>query len=150
MDIGSSILVSSLLLLAAVGLMVSHLRAWRRAQEEPLEPEEFDFRRRQFRRRIQTSAMLGLLAVGLFVGQLIPGPPMLVVLFWGVVLLVLGWMGLLALADIWATKHHFDRMRQSYLVEEAKLHAELRRVRAVGGNGKAKRSRPGPTGREEA
>jgi len=137
-NIWLSILVSSFLLLCAVGLIISHHRTWCRLQQEQLGAEELDYRRRQFRRRMQTSAMLGLLAVALLVGQLISGPPLLVLLFWGAVMLVLGWVGLLALVDIWATKHHFGRVRQAFLAEEAKLQAELRRLKAAGGNGKAR------------
>ena len=134
------------LLLCATGLMISHLRTWRRLQQGELEAEEFDYHRRQFRRRTQTSGLLGLLAVAIFVGRLIltTGPPLLVLIFWIGVLLVLGWMALLALVDIWATKHHFGRLRQTYLIEEAKLQAELRRIRAARGNGKANKNHRGP------
>lgn len=86
---------------------------------------------------MQTSAMLGLLAVALLVGPLLTGPLLLVLGFWAAVLLVVCWVGLLAAVDIWATRHHFSRLRHTYLVEEAKLHAEIRRLRAVRGNGKA-------------
>ena len=68
MDLYSLALMSSLLLLAAVGLMVSHVRSWRAFQRTNLAAEEFDYRRRQFRRRMQTSAMLGILAVAMFAG----------------------------------------------------------------------------------
>jgi len=146
MNLGSSALVSSFLLLCAAGLMISHVRTWQQVKRQQPETEELDYRRRQFRRRMQTSAMLGLLSIALFVGQLITGPPLLVVAFWGAVLLTLCWIGLLAVLDIWATKHHFGRMRQTYLVEEAKLQAELRRIRGANRNVKAKRNGRGPEG----
>ena len=47
------------------------------------------------------------------------------------------WVALLALVDMWATKHHFGRLRHRCLVEQAKLEAEARRIRSVRGNGKA-------------
>ncbi len=131
--------VSSLLLLVAVGLMISHQRTWQSARQQQLKADEQDFRRRQFRRRMQTSGMLAVLAVALFAGQLIPGPPLLVFAFWGGVLIVVIWLTLLALGDMWATKHYFGRMRQKYLVEQARLQAELRRIRTVEGNGRDKR-----------
>ena len=146
MNFWLSALVSLFLLACAAGLMISHHRTWRRVQRRQPEAEELDYRRRQFRRRTQTSAMLGLLAVAIFVVQLIPGPPLLVLISWGVVLLVLGWIGLLAVVDIWATKHYFGRLRQTFLVEEAKLQAELRRIRVAGGNGKSRGNGRGSKG----
>ena len=139
MDLSSVIFVSVLLLLAAGGLMISHVRTWRAFQQEQLDPREFDYRRRQFRRRMQTSAMLAVLAGALFIGHLLTlwlESQLFAVVFWGGVMLVLCWVGLLAAADIWATKHHFGRLRHECLVEQARLHAELRRIQAVRGNGK--------------
>ena len=141
-DIWTSALFSLFLLLCAAGLLTSHVRTWRRLQQQGLEPDDLDYRRRQFRRRMQTSAMLGLLAVALFVGQLATSrveSKLFVFGYWGGVLLVVGWVGLLSVADILATKHHFGRLRQTYLVEQAKLHAELRRIQATRGNGEAKK-----------
>jgi len=141
-------LVTLLLLLGAGCLIISHVVAWRRIQRRRPEVEELDFRRRQFRRRMQTSTMLGLLAAAILVGELaIARVESLWVrlVFWGGVLLVVLWVGLLAIVDIWATKHHFGRLRQSFIIEEAKLHAELRRIQAGQSNGKAedRDARPG-------
>jgi hypothetical protein len=139
MDTYSLALISLLLLLAAGGLMFSHAHAWRAFQREQLDPREFDYRRRQFRRRMQTSAMLAVLAVAMFIGHLLTmwlESRTFAVVFWGAVMLVLCWVGLLATADVWATKHHFGRLRDECLVEQAKLQAELRRIQAVRGNGK--------------
>lgn len=119
--------------------MTSHVRTWRRLRQQELGPDDYDYRRRQYRRRMQTSAMLGLLAVAILVGQLIAlriESRVLLLSYWGGVLLVVGWVGLLAVVDMLATKHHFSRLRQGYLVEQAKLQAELRRIRAARGNGK--------------
>ena len=52
---------------------------------------------------MQSSVMLGLLAVAIFVGQWIDSPPLaplVVVLFWAGTLVILMWVALLALADI--------------------------------------------------
>jgi len=133
-----SALVSLALLLAAVGLMVWHARAWGRARADRA-ADELDFQRRRFRRRMQTSAMLGLLAVALFVGELLTSriqSPWFRLTYWSGVLLGVVWIGLLAAADVWASKYHYDRLRQSYLIEEAKLQAELRRIQAKRSNGK--------------
>jgi len=142
MDPWTSLLVPLFLLLCAVGLIRLHVRTWRRFQGQPLEDVERDYRRRQFRRRMQSSAMLAVLAVAILIGQLITGPPVLVIAYWGGVLLLLGWVGLLALADILATKYHFGRLRETYLIERAKLQAQLRRIQSARGNGKAKKKGP--------
>ena len=120
--------------------MFSHVRTWRRFRELELEPEEFDYRRRQFRRRMQTSAMLGLLAIAIFVGELLVA--WIASVWFGMsfcvgMLIVVLWVGLLAAVDIFATKHHYNRLRQSYVIEQAKLQAELRRIQAKRGNGRA-------------
>ena len=140
MDIASVILVSLLLLFAAVGLMLSHVRSWRAFQQAELHAEEFDYRRRQFRRRMQTSAMLALLAVAVFVGYLLTvwlRSAWFAPVYWIAVMGVACWVALLAVVDIWATRHHFGRLRHDCLVEQAKLKAEIRRIQSVRGNGKA-------------
>ena len=139
MDVSSVIVVSGLLLLAAVVLMVSHVRAWRAARQKQLDAEEFDYRRRQFRRRMQTSAMLGVLAVAMLVGYVLTfwlSSKVFALAFWTAIILVVVWTCLLALVDIWATKHYFGRLRHDTLVEQAKLRAEIRRMQAFRGNGK--------------
>ena len=108
--------------------MVWHVRAWQATQGETLEQAEFDFRRRQFRRRTQTSAMLGMLAVAILIGQLISGPGWLRLAYWGAVVLVVFWAALLAIIDAWATKSHYGRLQQQLQLEQAKLQAELRRT----------------------
>lgn len=146
MGILSVALFSAILLAFAAGLMVSHVRTWRTFQQEKLDAEDFDYRRRQFRRRMQTSAMLGLLAVALLAGQLLTEwlrSGWFAGVYWFAVILLVCWVGLLAVVDMWATKHHFGRLRQHCLVEQAKLEAEIRRIRAIRGNGKAGRVRHG-------
>lgn len=93
--------------------------------------------------------MLGLTAVAVWVGQLVISridSKLVGSAYWGAVLLMVGWVGLLAAADVLATKHHFTRLRQTYLVEQAKLHAELRRIQAARGNGKAPKRDRGSQG----
>jgi hypothetical protein len=133
------ILIVSLALLAtSVGMMVWHVRAWRAFQQQKLDDEAFSYRRRQFRRRMQTSAMLGLLAVALSAGHFLVfwmHSNWFELAYWSVTLLVACWLGLLAMADMWATKQHFTRQDDRYLVEQVRLQAELSRLRAGEGNG---------------
>lgn len=148
MNIWPSVVVSLLLLAAAVGLMLSHLRTWRRVrqggrqadEEIARHSEEFDYRRRQFRRRMQTSGMLAVLAVAVLAGELLTAwidSRWFELAFWGSVLLLLAWICLLALLDAVATSLHFGRLRQSHLNEQARLQAQLRQAQAARGNGKA-------------
>jgi sterol desaturase/sphingolipid hydroxylase (fatty acid hydroxylase superfamily) len=141
-DFWLTLAFSVLLLLAAAGLMVSHLRAWRQAQEAASETnaKEIDYRRRQLRRRVQSTAMLGGLAVALAVGNWITVGrvgPLVFAVYWGGVVLVVLWVTLLAAADIVSTKHHFGRIRDGQLIDKARLEAELRRIRSAGTNGKS-------------
>ena len=146
MDIYPVIAVSVLMLLAAAGLMVSHVYSWRAFQHQESDAAEADFRRRQFRRRMQTSAMLGLLAVAVLVGYtLTMRMPFsrFTPVYWIAVMAMACWVALLAIVDIWATRRYFGRLRHHCMVEKAKLEVELRRIQAVRGNGKA-----GPKGKE--
>ena len=100
---------------------------------------ELDFYRRQFRRRIQTSAMLGILAVMIFLGELLALwiiSHVFFIIYWAAALVLVAWVALLAGADIWATQYHFGQLRQKCLIEQAKLQGELRRAESVRGNGK--------------
>lgn len=134
MNLWHSILVSCFLLICAAGLMVSHRRSWRRARQSELDTEEFDYRRRQFRRRMQTSAMLGVLALTLPVVDWLTARSesgLLHLVCWSITLLLVVWIALLALVDLVATKYHFGRMRHSDLIEETRLRAELHRIEAT-------------------
>lgn len=120
---------------AAGALLTSHLVAWRRLDSEPREPRDRDFRYRQLRRRVQSSAMIMLLALGLEAALWIKGPPWLYSTVLGLVLVLLFWVLLLAMADVVATKYHYGRIRQQYQLEQVKLQAELRRLKSLRANG---------------
>lgn len=136
-----SVAFGLVLLLAAAGLMASHLRSWRRFREmiPEIEPDELDFRRRQFRRRMQTSTMLGILAVAILIGHFLTSPPLPrsgFILFWGIVLFLLGWVALLALVDVVHTSLYFGRVRDRYRLEETRLKAQLRQIKGRRRNGR--------------
>lgn len=138
-EVFPSLILGVVLLASAVGLMVWHVQVWRRVQNRELEKAEQDYRRIQFRRRMQTTAILGLIAVALPIGVLVMRPwPKIGVFFWGGVLLLVVWVTLLAMADVVATAHHYGRLRQKVVLEEVKLQAELYRVQGLRRNGKPK------------
>ncbi len=133
MEVWSSILVALVLFVAAGWLVDAHMRTWYRVQKRrnELDPRELDYRARQFRRRMQTSAMLGLIGTGILVGQLISllsVPRWLVLLVWLAVLVLVVWILLLALADMISTRFYFSKLKQDYVTQEARIQAELRRM----------------------
>lgn len=143
-DIWQTVVISLVILLASTVLLISHVRTWRAMQAEPLEPEDREYRRRQFRRRMQCSSMLGLLAVAIAVGRLLMVArvlPLVIFVYWSAVVLVVFWIGLLAVVDMLATKRHFARLRHHCLIEQAKLQAELRRRQGNGHAGPSHRQR---------
>jgi hypothetical protein len=124
---------------AAVGLIYWHVHSWRTAQLADLSADEHDYYRRQFRRRMQTSAMLGILAVVIVSGEFLTrwaNSLLFFGLYWVATLLLVIWIFLLACVDIWATQHHFSQLRQKYFIEQTKLQAEIHRIKSVRGNGK--------------
>ena len=124
-----TILFSVFLVLAAGGLIASHVLTWRRMIGRDPDDRERKFAWRQFRRRMQTSVMIALVAVALPIGVLVPMPKEVYLLYWlGVVLVVL-WIVLLAGADALASHHHFGRIRDEQLYQGAKLRGELYRQR---------------------
>ena len=132
MDYLSSIIVALVLCVSSAGLIVWHVRAWQRLSQAGSDPRERDFRRRQYHRRMQTSAMLGVLGVAIFVGQLLiawPASRLFLVLYWSGVLVLVLWVALLALADMTATSFYYGREKNQCVVEQAKLQNELRQAR---------------------
>jgi hypothetical protein len=132
-------LFSLLLLLFSGVLMLMHWRSWRVFRLEDLPQSEHDYRRRQFRRRMQASGMIGILGIALFVGKsfflgresLIPWieDVVIIVTYWFAVLLITVWMILLALVDLWATRRYVTRICEDDLLKQTSLHADLFRQR---------------------
>ncbi|MBN1588882.1 MAG: hypothetical protein JW888_05150 [Pirellulales bacterium] len=145
-------LVAGIILLSAIGMSWWHLRVRRGHRRQDLSPAQYDHYRRQFRRRIQISAMLGILALTLAVESLIDAQPMIEILLGAGMLLLVLWIVLLALVDALASRAHFGRLRSDYIVEQAKLQAEAHRLRgtsSLNGNGRSRGGPLGPGGEDE-
>jgi hypothetical protein len=98
--------VAVCLLGASIWLMRSHIVAWRAFQSHP---GEIDFRRRQFHRRMWTSALLGLLALSLGGGHIlvfVVHSDWFELAYWAVNMLLAACLGILAMLDFMATKRH--------------------------------------------
>ena len=142
MELTILVIVAILLIVASTALVVWHLTVWREAQGAGLEIEELDFRRRQFRRRMQTSIMLGLIGLALPIGNLISPrqtPSLFVFYWWGVGLLV-AWLGLLALGDAISTRQHLLQMQRRFQRELDLTRQELLKRE---GNGTPRKQEPG-------
>ncbi|MFO0900693.1 MAG: hypothetical protein U0836_24960 [Pirellulales bacterium] len=113
----------------AVALIFWNLRSWRAAEQLPADSRERAFARGQFRRRLQTSVLIALLGFALFVGQFVRsvnwiGP------YWLGVLLLLGWVVLLALLDIGAIHRYYAPIRAEHRNQVAALEARMRQLDA--------------------
>jgi ABC-type xylose transport system permease subunit len=140
MELWFTIAVGLALSATAAGLTVSHVCSWRRfaASADAADANERNYRRRQFRRRIQTSSLLGLLALAIIAGHWASCPPWrpwAFAFYWGLVVTVVAWVALLALVDLVSTRLYFGRVQERYRLEELRLKAELDRLRRVGNNG---------------
>jgi len=62
--------------------------------------------------------------------------PVLVVCYWGVVLLIVCLIGLLVIADWWAIRRYYAGMSGQHNAEHKALREELKRLQAHQGNGK--------------
>ena len=118
--------VALLMVAVSVLLGVGHLRALRRAVAAPSGDEKQQrFVRGQFRRRAQTSAMIGLVGVLIFAGFWIDQGIMGLVYWCGIVLLVI-WIMLLAVVDMIATRIHFARLTRDNAFQQTRLRHVLR------------------------
>jgi hypothetical protein len=118
----------ALVLIVASGFLVRwHWRVWQSSEGSDAEPSEKDFLHRQCRRRMQASGMIGVIRIGMFIGQFLDRWPLLKLFHWAGVLLLVLWMLLLAVADLIVTRQHFGRLRRDHLMDEIRFQADLRR-----------------------
>jgi hypothetical protein len=115
---------AGLIVTVAGALVAWHIRVWRVAFAARHSAGELKFAFEQYRRRMQTSAMLGLVGGLIFGGPWVTAP-LAVLLYWlGVVVLVL-WIMLLAGADMLATRLHYASIETEYQLKQVKLEAAL-------------------------
>jgi len=131
LDLITLVVLPGAVIALGLGMLISHLRSWRRVQGQLAAGDERRHFRRRFLRRLQTSALLTLAGIALVVGQLISPRawPTLFVFFWCGVALLLAWVILLALADAAATRAYIGRLRSQRTAERSKLEQELMRIK---------------------
>ena len=125
-----SLWICGLLVIASLWMMRMHVGTWRAVDgDESREAHEVNYHRRQYRRRMQASGILGLLGIMILVGHFVR-PPMaalVVALYWATALLTVAWLLVLACFDAISTRLYFGRMRRRAESQEALRKAKLRR-----------------------
>ncbi len=135
-------LFPALLVAVAVLFLAWHVLAWKKVSVKPdLDGAEWNFRRRQFFRRVQVSGMLLILGILLFVGQFVfsgTDHPGWAIAYWLVVAVITVWMILAAVADMLAGISYFGRLKTQADIERIRLSAIINRFYRIHGNGEEK------------
>ena len=124
----SSLLFTAALLAVSATLMVRHVLVWRRADHGGLTDADLRYYTSQFRRRMQSSALLGVVGLLALADLWIVDVTSRAVL-WCVVLLLVLWTVILATADWLASRLHFDKQLSAHAVEHALLQREIENFR---------------------
>jgi hypothetical protein len=114
----------------ALTMLVAHARTWRRARARRLSAADFMFQEGQFRRRMQASSLLALVAPTMLVGVRVPAheSPKIFMALWLVVALATCWVAWLAFLDALASARHFHRLSRERSIDRARLRSELDRL----------------------
>lgn len=126
------------LVVLSAALLGLHIRKWRRLDEVAEDDDQKHFHRRQLRRRLQASAMIGLLGIAIAAGMAIPWQrwPLAFAFYWLLVILVTFWIALLALADMSHSRAYVNQLNREHRIKRAELEAQLARYRERLSNGK--------------
>ena len=123
-----TVVVSAGIVLLSLVLMAWHVKSWREADHGGLAERDYEFFRRQFRRRMQSSAMLGIIGL-LILGHLWVIDNMMLALYWTGVLGLLVWTMLLAAADFAASRLHYSSEVADQKTEHLLLQREIEKFR---------------------
>jgi hypothetical protein len=126
--------VVSLLLIGLSGVLLDmHRRSWREAQHDgSLTERDLRFARSQYKRRMQSSSIIGVLGAAIGVAPLVPHEPMAFALYLAAISAACMAIMLLAAIDAWATRQNFVRVRSEQLAAQIKLAREVtRRERSI-------------------
>jgi VIT1/CCC1 family predicted Fe2+/Mn2+ transporter len=121
--------VVSLLLIGLSGVLLDlHRRSWRIAQaDSSLSQSDVRFARSQYKRRMQSSGIIGVLGAAIGVAPLVPHDPMAFAIYLAAISLACMAIMLLAAVDAWATRQNFMRLRSEQLAAQIKLAREVDR-----------------------
>lgn len=132
-----AVMFGSVLVVLGVGMMISHWRSWKRQQSD-FETDDTDrvHYANQFRRRMQTSALIAIVGVLLAVGDVFIwqfGPAASTV-FWLLLLLLVCWIAILAVGDMTAIQSHSRNRLADLEAHRRILERELAEIRARSGS----------------
>jgi Tfp pilus assembly protein PilV len=124
-----AVVIISLTLLGLSGLLIdSHRRTWREARESTsLSEADKSFARAMYLRRMQASAMVGVMgaAIGIWPAVDQQARPWTLLLYTAILLVACAWSMALAMFDIWATRRHFHRKRMESLSKQLQQTVEM-------------------------
>ena len=126
-------LAGAFLVVLGVFMIRSHLRSWRRHRDDSsLAERELQYCFAQYRRRLQTSAIIILLGVLLFVGDVALSRVLteedfagVFGIYWIVVLCLTLWIVVLAWGDITAIRIHSKTVLNRHLRKQRELETQL-------------------------
>lgn len=124
----ATILFSAGLLLLAIVLCVNHVRAYRMNDHGGLSDEDTIYFRRQYIRRLQTSGLLGIVAL-MLLGEKLPLEPIVAAPYWLVVVALVIWIVALAMADWTESRWYWSRGVELTADQRARLKEEIERFR---------------------
>ena len=130
----SPTVILGIALLAFAGVLIwTHLRTWRAAAAGDLCERDRLFAWRQFRRRMQSSTMIAIVAMAILAAPLVADTSALVSMLYliGMLLLVM-WIVLLAFVDSIATRRHFAALQRGELNQMAMDNAEAHKQHEAG------------------
>ena len=126
-SITSTVIFAALLLIVSLGMLTMHWNTWQAADHGGLPERERMFMQRQFRRRLNASAGIGLVGLLLISGLWIPEESLVNLVYLCGILLLVVWIFLLSLLDILATRLHYDRQQALQAAQIAVLQAAIKR-----------------------
>jgi hypothetical protein len=123
-----TLLFAAGLVLTSLLLMAWHVKSWREADHGGLSERDAEFFRRQCRRRLQTSSMLGIIGLLIFGHLWIPDNTTLAIYWIGVIGLLV-WTVLLAAGDFAASRMHYGPQIADQQTEHLLLQREIEKYR---------------------
>lgn len=123
-----TLLFSAALVFTSLVLLAWHVKSWREADHGGLAERDYQFHRRQYRRRMQSSGMLGIIGL-LILGHLWVADNAMLAVYWAGVLGLVVWTVLLAVADLAASRLHYGPQVAEQRTEHLLLKREIEKFR---------------------
>ena len=116
------------MLILSVVLVARHIAFWRKLDEVKFEKPELQYFRRQLRRRLITSSLIGVVGISIAGVTWITSPELFTAFLIGW-LIVVGLILLLAVFDMMSTRSFLANLQVTQRARYNELQAEIRRLR---------------------